>query len=472
MFAISLSGHVSCRLTSIDHGANVVAPDMDFGVKKTTPNLVEPALPTRTPESRSHAGHLRWTICVLLFFATTINYMDRQVIGILAPSLQRIIGWSDIQYGYIVSAFQAAYALGLLVTGFFIDRVGTRIGYALCVVLWSLSAMGHALVNSVTGFIRARFMLGLGESGNFPAAIKTVAEWFPRKERALATGLFNAGSNVGAVLAPLTVPWIYARWGWRWAFMSTGFLSAAWLLAWLITYRPPRKHPWLSPRELAYIVADPVDAAGWISWRQLLSYRQTWAYALAKFLTDPIWWFYLFWIPSFLHSRHGLALTALSGPLVTIYVMADLGSVGGGWLSSWLLQRGWSLNRARKTAMVICALAVVPIISVSSVAQLWPAVLLIGLAAAAHQGWSCNLFTLASDMFPERTVASVVGLGGFAGAIGGMLIADAVGHILQWTHSYMLPFLIAGSAYLIAFLILHLLAPTLAQVHVSTSSPL
>ena len=436
---------------------------------KTSPNPAASAKPALTPESRSNAGRVRWMICVLLFFATTINYMDRQVIGILAPSLQRIIGWSDVQYGYIVSAFQAAYALGLLVTGFLIDRVGTRLGYALCVVLWSLSAMGHALVNSVAGFIRARFMLGLGESGNFPAAIKTVAEWFPRQERALATGLFNAGSNVGAVLAPLTVPWIYARWSWRWAFMFTGFLSAAWLLAWLITYRRPREHRWLSSRELAYIVADPVGSASDISWRRLLSYRQTWAYAAAKFLTDPIWWFYLFWIPSFLHSKHGLSLTALSGPLVTIYVMADAGSVGGGWLSSRLLKRGWSVNRARKTAMAICALAVVPIISVSSVARLLPAVLLIGLAAAAHQGWSCNLFTLASDMFPERTVASVVGVGGFAGAIGGMLIADAVGHILQWTHSYVLPFLIAGSAYLFALLILHLLAPTLAQVCVNTS---
>jgi ACS family hexuronate transporter-like MFS transporter len=437
---------------------------MDPDATKTTASLTASAQPMSSPEGRSSVGRVRWIICLLLFFATTINYMDRQVIGILAPNLQRIVGWSDVQYGYIVTAFQGAYAIGLLGMGWLIDRVGTRIGYALCIFLWSLSAMGHALVNSVNGFIRARFMLGLGESGNFPAAIKAVAEWFPRKERALATGLFNAGSNVGAVLAPLIVPWIYSRWGWRWAFLFTGFLSATWLLAWLLTFHRPQEHRWLSSGELAYIVADRAEITQHISWGRLLRHRQTWAYAAAKFLTDPIWWFYLFWIPSFLHSKHALSLKALSGPLVTIYVMADAGSVGGGWLSSQLLKSGWSVNRARKTAMAICAFAVVPIISVSSVAQLWPAVLLIGLAAAAHQGWSCNLFTLASDMFPEGDVASVVGLGGFAGAVGGMLIADAVGHILQWTHSYVLPFWIAGSVYPIALLLLHLLAPKLMSV--------
>lgn len=441
---------------------------MDSDITNTAQGFATSTSPKPMPQTSSSAGRVRWMICLLLFFATSINYIDRQVIGILAPNLHYIIGWNDVQYGYIVTAFQAAYAFGLLAMGLLIDRLGTRIGYALCVVLWSLSAMAHALVNSVSGFIRARLMLGLGESGNFPAAIKTVAEWFPRNERAFATGLFNAGSNVGAVLAPLTVPWIYSHWGWRWAFLFTGFLSAAWLLAWLLTYRRPREHPWLSSGELAYIVADPVDTAHDISWWRLLSHRQTWAYAAAKFLTDPIWWFYLFWIPSFLHSKHGLSLPALSGPLVTIYVMADGGSVGGGWLSSRLLERGWSVNRARKTAMAICAVAVVPIIPVSRLAHLWPAVVLIGLAAAAHQGWSCNLFTLASDMFPERAVASVVGLGGFAGAVGGMLIADAIGHILQWTHSYVLPFLIAGSAYVIALLILHLLAPKLAPVYINT----
>jgi MFS transporter, ACS family, hexuronate transporter len=426
-------------------------------------------VPVKAPAAPP-AGHYRWVICALLFFATTINYMDRQVIGILAPYLQRIIGWNDIQYGYIVTAFQAAYALGLLVMGGLIDRVGTRIGYAIAISVWSLSAMGHALANSVWGFVTARFMLGLGESGNFPAGIKTVAEWFPQKERAFATGLFNAGSNVGAVLAPLTVPWIYIHLGWRWAFLFTGFFSAGWLAAWLVIYRRPEQHPRLSPGELAYIQSDPAEPLRKISWKQLLPHRQTWAFAAAKFLTDPIWWFYLFWIPSFLHSKHGLTLTELSAPLVVIYVMADGGSIAGGWLSSRLLKRGWSVNRARKTAMAVCALAVVPIVSVSRVAQLWPAVLLIGLAAAAHQGWSCNLFTLASDMFPKRAVATVVGLGGFAGAVGGMLIAAAVGHILQWTHSYVMPFLIAGCAYLIALLVLHLLAPRLQAVQIDSAA--
>lgn len=425
--------------------------------------------PAAGMEPQPTAGHYRWIICALLFFATTINYMDRQVIGILAPYLQRTIGWNDIQYGYIVTAFQAAYALGLLVMGRLVDRVGTRIGYAVSIAVWSLSAMGHALASSVWGFMAARFMLGLGESGNFPAGIKTVAEWFPRKERALATGLFNSGTNVGAVLAPIAVPWIYTHLGWRWAFLFTGFFSASWLVAWLAIYRAPREHPRLSPGELAYIESGDSEPAGSIPWKRLLPYRQTWAFAAAKFLTDPIWWFYLFWIPSFLHSQHGLTLTELSAPLVVIYVMADGGSIAGGWLSSQLLKRGWSVNRARKTAMGICALVVVPIISVSRVAELWPAVLLIGLATAAHQGWSCNLFTLVSDMFPKRAVASVVGFGGFAGAVGGMLIADAVGHILQWTHSYVLPFLIAGSAYLIALLVLHLLAPQLRVVPIDST---
>lgn len=421
------------------------------------------------PAPRSSGGHYRWIICALLFFATTINYVDRQVLGILAPYLSKHIGWDDIQYGYIVTAFQAAYALGLLGMGRFIDRVGTRLGYALSIGIWSLSAMGHALANSVEGFIVARFMLGLGESGNFPAGIKTVAEWFPRKERALATGLFNAGSNVGAVVAPLAVPWITIHWGWRWAFMFTGFFSACWVVAWLRTYRRPQEHPRLSPRELAYIESDPPESTAQISWWRLFPHRQTWTFAVAKFMTDPIWWFYLFWIPSYLHSAHGLTLTELSAPLVVIYVMADAGSVLGGLISSSLLKMGWSLNAARKTAMGLCALAVVPIVFVSRIQALWPAVLLIGLAAGAHQGWSCNLFTLVSDMFPKRAVASVVGLGGFAGSVGGALIADAVGHILQWTHSYMIPFFIAGGAYLAALLMVHLISPRLEPAEFGTS---
>ena len=421
-------------------------------------------------ETARAGGNYRWIICALLFFATTINYMDRQVLGILAPYLQRTIGWNDIQYGYIITAFQAAYAIGLLIMGGVIDRVGTRIGYAIAIGIWSLSAMGHALAGSVIGFMTARFMLGIGESGNFPAAIKTIAEWFPKKERALATGIFNSGTNVGAVIAPLAVPWITVNWGWRWAFLFTGIFSAIWLVCWLKIYRKPQEHPKVSRGEMAYILSDPAEPMTRIPWKSLLPHRQTWAFIMGKFLTDPVWWFYLFWMPSYLHSEHGLSLTQLGPPLVVIYVMADGGSVAGGWLSSRLLKRGWTANRARKTAMLVCALAVVPIVTVSRVSSLWPAVLLIGLAAAAHQGWSCNLFTLTSDMFPRRAVASVVGLGGFGGAIGGMFIADFAGHILQWTHSYFSLFLIAGSAYLFALLVIHLLAPNLTPAPVEVEA--
>jgi ACS family hexuronate transporter-like MFS transporter len=421
-------------------------------------------------QSARAGGHYRWVICALLFFATTINYMDRQVLGILAPYLQRTIGWNDIQYGYIVTAFQAAYAIGLLGMGRIIDRVGTRIGYAISIGIWSLSAMGHALAGSVSGFMTARFMLGIGESGNFPAAIKTIAEWFPKKERALATGIFNSGTNVGAVIAPLAVPWITINWGWRWAFVFTGIFSAIWLICWLVIYRKPQESSKLSVSELSYILSDPAEPATHIPWSHLIPHRQTWAFILGKFLTDPVWWFYLFWMPSYLHSEHGLSLTQLGPPLVVIYVMADGGSVAGGWLSSQLLKRGWSTNRARKTAMLVCALAVVPIVTVSRVNSLWPAVLLIGLAAAAHQGWSCNLFTLTSDMFPRKAVASIVGLGGFGGAVGGMFIADFAGHILQWTHSYFSLFLISGTAYLFALLVIHLLVPRLTPAELEVEA--
>jgi ACS family hexuronate transporter-like MFS transporter len=406
-------------------------------------------------------GHYRWTICALLFFATTINYMDRQVLGILAPYLQKTIGWNEIQYGYIVTAFQAAYAIGLLLMGRFVDRVGTRIGYAVAIGIWSLAAMGHALASSVMGFGAARFLLGLGESGNFPAGIKTVTEWFPKKERALATGIFNSGTNVGAIIAPLTVPWVAIHLGWRWAFVFTGFFSATWITCWLLFYRKPDEHPRLSRAELQYIQSDPVEPSTPIPWLKLLPHRQTWAFVLGKFMTDPIWWFYLFWLPKYLNATHGLTLTGLGPPLVAIYVAADVGSIGGGWLSSSLIKRSWSVNRARKTAMLICALAVVPVMFVSKVSGLWPAVAIIGLATAAHQGWSCNMFTLASDMFPRRAVASLVGVGGFGGAVGGMCIASFTGFLLQLTHSYVPIFFVAGSSYIFALLLIQLLVPKL-----------
>jgi MFS transporter, ACS family, hexuronate transporter len=409
----------------------------------------------------AHVGTYRWRICALLFAATTINYIDRQVLGVLAPDLGRLIGWSEIEYGYIVTAFQAAYALGLVCAGAVIDRLGTRIGYALAICIWSAAAMSHALVRTAFGFGVARFLLGLGEAGNFPAAIKTVAEWFPRRERALATGFFNAGSNIGAIIAALIVPIVAGRWGWQYAFLCTGALSAIWLAVWLTVYRSPRQQPALSSAELDYIQSDPPESSIKIPWVRLLGFRQTWAFVIAKFMTDPIWWFFVFWLPKYLNSRFELTLSALGPPLIAIYCMADAGSIAGGWLAAAFIRRGWSINRARKTAMLVCALAVVPVVFVSMAHNLWIAVALIGLATAGHQGWSANLFTLPSDMFPQRAVASVVGLGGFAGAVGGMAIATFTGFLLQATGSYVAVFMMAPSAYLLALAAVQGIAPRL-----------
>jgi MFS transporter, ACS family, hexuronate transporter len=409
----------------------------------------------------SKIGMYRWRICALLLAATTINYVDRQVLGVLAPFLQEQIGWSEIEYGYIVSAFQGAYAIGLLCSGAIIDRFGTRIGYAISIGVWSLAAMSHALAVGVVSFAAARFALGLGEAGNFPAAIKTVAEWFPRRERALAAGIFNSGSNIGAIVAPLMVPVIAARWGWQAAFLVTGALSATWLTVWLLIYRAPEQQPALSATELAYIRSDPAETATRVSWGQLLRHRQTWAFVAAKFMTDPVWWFFLFWLPKFLHTEYGLTLLGIGAPLIAIFVAADVGSIAGGWLAGSLIRRGWSVNRARKSAMTVCALAVVPIMFAAKADNLWLAVALIGLATAGHQGWSANVFTLVSDMFPRHAVASVVGIGGFAGAVGGMLISNFIGFLLYTTGSYAPVFLLAGSAYLLALALVHLLVPRL-----------
>jgi ACS family hexuronate transporter-like MFS transporter len=411
-------------------------------------------------------GRYRWVICALLFFATTINYIDRQVLGILSKDLQTVFGWSEVDYGNIVASFNAAYAIGLLLAGRIMDRFGTKIGYSAALIFWSLAAMGHAIARSAFGFGVARAALGLGEAGNFPAAIKTVAEWFPKKERAFATGIFNAGTNVGAIIAPLTVPWIAINYGWRWAFIMTGAIGFLWLLFWIPMYSRPEVHPRVSRAELAYIQSDPADPpAAKIPWVKLVPHRQTSAFAIGKYMTDPVWWFYLYWIPNFLRQNHGLDLSTVGPPLIAIYLIADVGSVGGGWLSSTLIKRGWTINRARKTAMLICALAVTPIIFASNVKSLWVAVGLIGLAAAAHQGWSANLFTTASDMFPRRAVGSVVGFGGMSGAIGGATMAVATGYILESTGgNYRIVFLIAGSTYLLALLVIHLLAPRLEPV--------
>src|SRR5688572_8563740 len=411
-------------------------------------------------------GRYRWVICALLFFATTVNYVDRQVLGILAKDLKGSIGWTEVDYANIVAAFNAAYAFGLLLAGRLMDRIGTRAGYAIAIIWWSLAAMAHALARTPFGFGVARAGLGIGEAGNFPAAIKTVAEWFPKKERALATGIFNAGSNVGAIVAPLTVPWIAYHLSWRWAFVLTGAIGFVWLIFWLPIYRRPEQHPKVSAAELAHIQSDPPDPpATKIPWVRLIPHRQTSAFAIGKYLTDPIWWFYLYWIPTFFRDHYKLDLLAVGPPLIAIYLIADIGSIGGGWLSSSLIKRGWTINRARKTAMLICAVAVTPIIFASKVNNLWAAVALIGLAAAAHQGWSCNLFTTTSDMFPRRAVGSVVGIGGMAGALGGATMAVATGVILESTgQNYSIVFMIAGTAYLVALAIIHLLAPQLTPV--------
>ncbi|MEW6128018.1 MAG: MFS transporter [Acidobacteriota bacterium] len=435
----------------------------ETGFVKTT-DYSTPQIQTAGESIAARIGRYRWVICALLFFAATINYIDRQVIGILKPTLQSEIGWTEIEYSWIVFSFQAAYAAGMLLIGGFMDRIGTRKGFSIAIVFWSFAAMAHAFASSVMGFAAARFMLGLGEAGNFPASIKTVAEWFPKKERALATGIFNSGTNIGALVTPLVVPMITIAYGWRWAFVLTGAVGFLWLAFWWLLYRKPDEHPKLSKAELEYIQSDPPDPTAKIPWAKLIPHRQMWAFAIGKFLTDPIWWVYLFWLPDFLHKQHGLSLKEFGLPLVVIYLIADIGSIGGGWISSSLIKRGWSINSGRKTAMLICALLVVPIVLASQTTNLWIAVILIGLAAAAHQGWSANIFTIASDTFPRHAVGSVVGIGGMAGAVGGMLIARLVGEILERTGSYVPVFIIAASAYLFALLIIHLLSPKLEPV--------
>jgi ACS family hexuronate transporter-like MFS transporter len=416
-------------------------------------------------DGREQGGY-RWTICALLFFATTINYVDRQVLGILAPDLQKEIGWTEIDYGNIVTAFQAAYALGMLLVGRMMDRLGTKIGYSVAMAVWSVAAAAHSLASSVIGFATARFSLGLGESGNFPAAIKTVAEWFPKKERALATGIFNAGSNVGAVAAPLVVPWITIVYGWRMAFIATGMIGFLWMIFWIIFYEKPEQNKRLGRSELAYIQSDPPDKQEKIPWIELIKHRQVWAFAIAKFMTDPIWWFYLYWVPKYLNKNFDLTLEKIGLPLIIIYVMADVGSIGGGWLSSALIKRGWSVNKGRKTAMLICAFCVVPVVFTSIASDLWMAVALLSLATAAHQGWSANLFTTTSDMFPRKAIGSIVGLGGMAGAVGGMLIATLAGIILEFIGSYLILFIVCGSMYLLAYIIFNMLAPKLEQINI------
>ena len=401
----------------------------------------------------------------MLFVATSINYMDRQVIGLLKPTLQQSIGLTELDFGYIIAAFQVAYAAGLLLAGRLVDRLGSRRGYTLIMGAWSLSAMAHALARSALGFGVARFFLGLGEAGNFPAAIKTVADWFPQRERSLATGIFNSGANVGAIVAPALIPWVTLRFGWRAAFLSTGLFSLTWIVWWYTRYRRPSEHPTLSGEELRYITEQAGEhAKPSIRWSALLKHRQLWAFALAKFLTDPIWWFYLFWLPGFFDARFHLGLSHLGLPLILVYNMSAAGSIGGGWLPALFLRAGSSATRARMWAMLLCALLAVPMLVAGHVHSEWVAIGLLSLAAGAHQGWSANLFTTASDMFPSNAVGSVVGIGGMAGSIGGVLLSLGAGRILQATHSYAPLFALAGCVYLVALAVLRVLAPGLRRV--------
>ncbi|HXR78324.1 MAG TPA: MFS transporter [Bryobacteraceae bacterium] len=423
--------------------------------------------PRQSQSSGRYIRNLRWYICGLLFFATTINYIDRQVLGILKPVLDNQLHINQAEYGWIIFGFQLSYAVVMPFAGRLIDWLGTRTGYLLAVIVWSAAAMAHAAARTAVQFALARFFLGAGESSNFPAAFRTVADWFPRRERALAGGIFNSGSNIGALVAPLVVPYLATHYGWHSAFLFTGSLGLVWIAFWLLLYHQPRQHPRLSPRELDLIESDsdPEPTAS-IPWLKLLTNRASLAFIAGKFLTDPVWWFYLYWTPDFLHRKYGLNITELGLPLVVIYLTADVGSVGGGWLSSFLLNRGWPVGRARKAAMLVCALCVTAVIFVPYTGgRLWLTVILIAIAASAHQGWSANLFTMTSDTFPRKAVASVVGIGGFWGAISGMIAAPIIGAWLQFSHDTYAPLFIgAGCAYLIALLIIHVLLPRFNQV--------
>jgi ACS family hexuronate transporter-like MFS transporter len=426
-------------------------------------------------------GKYRWTICGLVFFATTVNYLDRAVISLLKPYLETEFRWNSGDYANIEIAFKLAYSLGMLGVGRIIDKLGTKIGYALSTFLWSLAAIGHAFVSSTLGFSVARAFLGVTEAGNFPAAIKTTAEWFPQKERALATGIFNSGSNVGAIIAPLTVPLIAETIGWKWAFVITGALGFVWLLLWFIYYEVPARHAKLTQAEFDYIHSDVDDMAAAaittqpkVSWFKLLTFRQTWAFVLGKFLTDPIWWFYLFWLPDFLNKQYGLKGTEVALPVAAVYVLSSIGSVGGGWVPLNFMRNGMAAFKARKLSMLLIACCVFPIVFAQYLGQLnmWLAVLVIGIAAAAHQAWSANIFTTVSDMFPKRAVASVTGIGGMAGGLGGILLSALVQKrmfvyyesIGQLQTAYFIMFWICGGAYLLAWGLMHLLAPTMKQI--------
>ncbi|WP_301923607.1 MFS transporter [Ferruginibacter sp.] len=425
-------------------------------------------------------GKYRWTICGLVFFATTINYLDRSVISLLKSTLSKEFTWNETDYANIVVAFQLCYAAGLLGAGRLIDKLGTKIGYGLATALWSVAAIAHAAATSTFGFFVARGALGITEAGNFPAAIKTVAEWFPKKERALATGIFNSGANIGAILAPLTVPFIVVIWGWQWAFILTGLTGFIWLILWLLVYEVPGKHKKLSQAEYEYIHSDEDESSSTgnsnsikLSWAQLLGYRQTWAFAVGKFLTDPVWWFYLFWLPDFLEKQYGLTNTQIALPVALAYTMATIGSIVGGWLPMYFIKKGWTVFHARKTAMVIYACCALPVVSAQYLGSInmWLAVLIIGLAMSAHQAWSANIYTTVSDLFPKTAVASVTGIGGMFGALGGILIAKTAGNLFDYYKAdghietgYLIMFLVCSVAYVIAWIIMQLLVPKMKRI--------
>ncbi|MEI7583282.1 MFS transporter [Runella sp.] len=427
-------------------------------------------------------GNYRWTICGLVFFATTVNYLDRQVISLLKSTLSQELNWNDGDYANIEIAFKLFYAFGMLGAGRLVDKLGTKIGYAVATTLWSIAALAHALVNTVFGFAVVRSALGITEAGNFPAAIKTVAEWFPKKERAFATGIFNSGTNFGAIIAPLSVPFIAAEMGWQWAFIITGMLGFVWLVLWLMFYETPAKSPRLSKAEYDYIHSDAAEVLAdkndidkpQVSWAKLLSFRQTWAFAIGKLLTDPIWWFYLFWLPDFLQSQYKLSGTGIAVPVAVVYSLSTIGSIVGGYLPMYLIKIGWPVFRARKTSMLIYAFCVSPIIfaQILGSMSMWYAVCVIGFAAAAHQAWSANIFTTVSDMFPKYTTASVTGIGGMFGALGGILLSALVQKnmfvyyrsIKQIETAYYIMFFVCGAAYVLAWVIMHLLVPKMKQV--------
>jgi len=418
----------------------------------------------------SRVGYVRWLVCALLFAVVALNYTDRQVLSVLKPTLQQAYGWSETGYGWLAVSFQVAYGIGYVAFGRIVDRYGAKVGGTIAVTLWTIAHTAHAFVTSIAGFAWVRIPMGLGESGLFPCTLAAATEWFPQRERALAIGIFNAGSNVGAIIAPFLVPIITILWGWQMAFILTGLLTFVWLAVWLIWYRRPRQMASLSTQELAYIESDPQEAQRPVAWSKLLSTRQTWAYMAGRFLIDPVWWTFLFWLPDFFSKRYGVDLKHFGPPLIAIYVMADVGSVLGGWRSSRLIKRGVVVGRARKMAMLACAVCALPVAGAMYASNLWLAVAVIGLACAAHQGFSANLYALPSDLFPRWAAGSIVGLGGFAGATGGVLMSLYAANVLQAVGSYTPIFIFASLAYFLALLVVHLIVPRYAPATGFTSN--